>query len=97
MALRPFAPSLGIHAITAGAIGALTIGRMARVALGHTGRPLVAPSSMKAAFVFVTIGAVLRVARVLDAAAFLWSLAFLIYAGAYARVLVTARVDGKPG
>jgi uncharacterized protein involved in response to NO len=97
LALRPFAASAGIHAITAGAIGALTLGMMARVALGHTGRPLTAPPAMKAAFLLVTFGAVLRVARILDASAFVWALAFLLYAVAYAPILVAPRVDGKPG
>jgi uncharacterized protein involved in response to NO len=97
LALRPFAPSVGIHAITAGAIGALTLGMMARVALGHTGRALTAPASMKAAFLLVTFGAVLRVARILDASAFLWALAFLLYTVSYAPILFAPRIDGKPG
>jgi uncharacterized protein involved in response to NO len=95
--LRPFAPSLGLHAITAGAIGSLTLGMMARVSLGHTGRPIVAPGSIAVAFVLVTLAAVLRVATVLAPAALLWSLAFAIYVAAYAPMLVAPRIDGKPG
>ena len=97
LALRPFAPSPGLHAITAGAIGALTLGMMARVALGHTGRSLVAPAPTKAAFLLVTFGAVLRVAGMLQPAALLWSLAFLLYAASYAPILFAPRVDGKAG
>ena len=33
-------PMVGLHALTVGAIGVLTLGMMARVALGHTGRAL---------------------------------------------------------
>ena len=35
--------SVGVHAQTAGAIGTMVLAVMTRVALGHTGRPLVAP------------------------------------------------------
>jgi uncharacterized protein involved in response to NO len=97
LALRPFAPSPGLHAITAGAVGALTLGMMARVALGHTGRALVAPPSMTVAFVLVTVGTALRVAGIVPASAVLWALAFLLYAVTYAPILVAPRADGKPG
>lgn len=107
-AIAPAIPaSLGVHAITAGAVGALTIGMMARVALGHTGRSLVAPRSVALAFVLVTVAAVVRVAvplvapalylASLAASAVLWSVSFLLYAGAYAPILLAARADGKAG
>lgn len=70
---------------------------MARVALGHTGRALFAPPAMRAAFLLVTFGATLRIGRVIDASAFLWSLAFLLYTTAFASILVAPRADGKPG
>jgi uncharacterized protein involved in response to NO len=53
--------SVATHALTVGAIGTLTLGMMARVALGHTGRMLVAPRSMTAAFVAITLAALARV------------------------------------
>lgn len=99
--------SLGIHAITAGAIGALTLGMMARVALGHTGRPLVAPRPVAVAFGLVLAAALVRVGvplvlpaltmTSLAVTAVLWALAFAIFAIAYAPILAAPRIDGKPG
>lgn len=98
---------LATHALTVGAIGSLTLGMMARVALGHTGRPLAASPAVTAAFVLLTLAAVVRVGGpLLDltlysatvyAAGILWTLAFAIFVVVYAPVLTTARVDGKPG
>jgi len=95
--------SLGLHALTAGAIGSLTIGMMARVALGHTGRALVAPRAATIAFALVTIAAIARVVVPLVApgayltalvvAAIAWSTAFALYAASYARILVSPRID----
>lgn len=100
-------PSLATHALTAGAIGTLTLGMMARVALGHTGRPLVAPRALSVAFVLVTVAALLRVAgpftvpaayqAVVHAAGTLWSVGFVLYVVGYARILTMPRIDGKPG
>ncbi len=109
--LAAFAPvvpaSLATHALTVGAIGSLTLGMMARVALGHTGRPLVAPRPMAWAFGAVTGAAVVRVAlplvapaayfASLVAAGALWTAAFLAYLVAYAPVLLGPRLDGKQG
>ena len=99
--------SAGLHAITAGAVGALTLGMMARVSLGHTGRLIVAPRSATIAFVLVLSAAVVRVGapllfpsaylQALALTAALWGLAFAIYAVAYAPILFAPRIDGKPG
>jgi uncharacterized protein involved in response to NO len=100
-------PTLGVHAITVGAIGSLTLGMMARVALGHTGRPLQLPRAMAVAFVAMSAAPVLRVLGpifapslhlpLLTATASAWMLAFAIYVVAYAKILVAPRVDGKAG
>jgi uncharacterized protein involved in response to NO len=99
--------SLALHALTVGAIGTLTLGMMARVALGHTGRPLVAPTAMAFAFAAMNLAALLRslVPAALPgaydltvvAAGVLWSLAFATFVARYAVILTTPRVDGKPG
>lgn len=95
-----------LHALTVGAIGCTTLGMMARVSLGHTGRPLVAPRSATIAFVLVTLAAAARVFGTLSPASYkgalhaagtLWALAFAIFALAYAKILTGPRVDGKPG
>ncbi len=100
-------PSPGLHALTAGAIGALTLGMMARVALGHTGRPMHAPRGIATAFVLVTLAAAVRVLvplvapglylRALEVTALLWAGAFALYVVKYAAILWSPRADGKPG
>lgn len=100
-------PSVATHALTAGAIGTLTLGMMARVTLGHTGRPLQASHLMTVGFVAITASAVLRVLgpwlrvdltkTLLIASGVCWALAFAIYLALNVRTLLTPRPDGKPG
>jgi uncharacterized protein involved in response to NO len=100
-------PSAALHALTAGAIGTLTLGMMTRVGLGHTGRHLAVPRSMAVAFGAVTLAALIRVVGpLLDnalhlpsilAAALLWTIAFVVYLAVNAPALVTPRIDGRPG
>lgn len=99
-------PALAIHAFTAGAIGTVTLGMMARVALGHTGRMLRVGPAMFWAFVLANLAGVIRVFvpaiapayynTWLVLAAILWSTAFAIFLMAYANVLISPRVDGRP-
>jgi len=103
----PIQSSVATHALTAGAIGTLTLGMMVRVTLGHTGRPLQVPPMMTVAFAAITGSALLRVfgpwlradltRSALISSATLWSLAFALYVIGNARHLVTPRPDGKPG
>ncbi len=99
-------PLMATHAITAGAIGGLTLGMMARVSLGHTGRALKAPRAVAIAFGMILLGAAVRVAAPLAPAHYLgsltvagtlWAAAFAVYALAYAKILVSPRVDGRAG
>jgi uncharacterized protein involved in response to NO len=99
--------SLATHALTVGAIGSLTLGMMARVSLGHTGRVLVAAPPMRWAFIAITLAAFSRVVVPIVApsqylislfvAGALWSLAFMTFLAVYAPILWTPRRDGKPG
>ncbi len=98
--------SAWVHAAGAGAMGSLTLGVMARVALGHTGRPLTLPAGMTAAFVLMLAAGVARVLTTLQAlpwraglvaAAVLWTAALLIFLVRYVPVLTRPRVDGTPG
>jgi uncharacterized protein involved in response to NO len=98
--------SMGLHALTAGAIGALTLGMMARVSLGHTGRMLAAPKPVAVAFGVITVATVLRVVAPLSGtfqilllaiAGSLWALSFAAYLVSYAPMLLSPRVDGRPG
>lgn len=80
-----------LHVIGIGAVGGMTIAVMSRATLGHSGRPLVAPAGLVAAYALVPAAAALRWAGsawpdlyypgVLGAGA-LWILAFTAYLAA---------------
>jgi len=96
-----------LHAFTAGGIGVLTLGMMARVSLGHSGRMLEPAPLMTWAFVAVNLAALIRVAQPLlfpslyaqgmIVAGVLWIAAFGLFAAIYTPILLRPRVDGKPG
>ena len=100
-------PMLAIHAFTAGGIGTITLGMMARVSLGHTGRALRTGPAMTWSFVLANLAAVSRVflpllspgrySEWIVLAGVLWSAAFAIFVISYAGVLIQPRVDGRPG
>jgi len=100
-------PSVAAHALTAGAIGSLTLGMMTRTARGHTARPLRADGHDVAVYWLVTLAAVVRVVVPLlwpavyvpglVVSALLWSAAFVVYVAHYGPWLLRARLDGKPG
>jgi uncharacterized protein involved in response to NO len=94
-----------LHALTVGAIGTMTLAVMTRASLGHTGRPLTAGRWTVTIFVLVFLAALLRLVSVFGGAAMiallhiagcLWSVAFLIFAIAYGRVLSRPRASGDP-
>lgn len=99
--LTPLVPrTAGIHALTAGAIGVMTLGVMSRATRGHTGRPLHADASTTMIYVAINLAALTRVAApflpqahvaLLSASALLWMLAFAGFAGVYWRMLTAAR------
>jgi uncharacterized protein involved in response to NO len=100
-------PMLAVHAFTTAGIGAMTLGMMARVSLGHTGRTLEIEPAMTMAFILINLAGFSRVfAPVLlpewyngfvVLAGFLWMTAFITFIGAYTRVLIKPRIDGLPG
>lgn len=101
------APTAGLHALTAGAMGSMILAVMTRVGLGHTGRPLDLPAGAVGTYVLVHAGAAARVASavapapaqpaLLLLAGVLWAAAFWLYAALYWPILTRARVDGKDG
>lgn len=101
------APGPATHAVTVGVIGTMTLGMITRTALGHTGRALRASRMETAAYVAVTVSAVVRVGLPLVApaslmvavhlSATLWTLAFVLYLVRYVPFLIYARADGQPG
>jgi uncharacterized protein involved in response to NO len=99
--------SVGLHALTTGAIGTMILAVMTRVALGHTGRHLAAPPAATLAYALVSAAALARTLgalvwpsatlRVLSVSGALWVAAFALFALAYAPILLGPRVDGHPG
>lgn len=95
--------SVGIHAVTVGALGCLAIGMMARVALGHGGREIRADIYMVTAFVMVAAAALPRLAYALlpfnegrvalTVSGLLWSFGFLLYLVRFIPVMFSARND----
>src|SRR3546814_15058960 len=60
--LHPLLPvSSAVHALGAGAMGAMTLAVMTRATRGHTGRPLEADRATVLIYIFVHSGALLRV------------------------------------
>jgi uncharacterized protein involved in response to NO len=101
-------PAIAVtHAFTAGGVSVLTLGMMARVSLGHSGRPLDVRKPMVWAFRFVNMAAAFRVfgvwlfpeltMRWLEASSLLWLLAFGIFVVVYAPILMRPRMDGRDG
>lgn len=97
--------STALHALTAGAIGTMCIGMMCRVALGHTGRDIVADKMTTVMFALMQAAAIIRVfgsllapeayMRVVELSGGLWAFVFLLYAVRYAPVLFSPRPDGQ--
>lgn len=97
-----------LHAHGTGAAGTMILAIMSRAALGHTGRAIVAPRLVVAAYLLVSIAALLRTFgpvlmgafynEVMLAAGAAWIAAFSLYTIIYAPILLGPRVPrGKPG
>jgi uncharacterized protein involved in response to NO len=91
------APTAALHALSAGAVGTMTLAVMTRASLGHTGRAIAAGMATNAIYALVTVGAVLRVAApflpelylpMLAVGGLAWSGAFALFAVAYGRILL---------
>lgn len=96
--------STALHALTVGAMAGLILAMIARVTLGHTGRPLVPPTAMAWGFALFNLGAFVRVFAVqfqymhsLWLASALWAISFGIFLAYYGPMLCKARIDGRPG
>ena len=108
LALLDWLPSSSaIHALGFGGIGLITLGMMARVSLGHTGRMLELPALTVWGIRLLTLGAIIRFAAtllsneqrmlLLIASAICWVLAFSAFFKDYAPMLIRPRIDGRPG
>jgi uncharacterized protein involved in response to NO len=95
------------HLLTIGGIGGIILAMIARVSLGHTGRPLTPPKMMSLGFIMVFLSALLRVFGPLinpsqtllffDLSGLCWLLAFAIFTIKYGPMLCSKRVDNRPG
>lgn len=95
------------HAFTVGGIGVMTLGMMARVSLGHTGRELKINNAMVIAFILINIAALLRVIvpifmpdnylQLIQLAGYIWVLSFIIFLFVYTPVWLKSRIDGREG
>lgn len=101
-------PYLAIHALVYGGIGLATLSMMGRVTLGHTGRNVHKPPKIIFPMLFsLTIGVIFRVAAPLLypsnyhvwilVSQFLWIAAFAMYLLTFSKMLISSRLDGKPG
>ena len=101
-------PYLGVHAFAVGGVGMMTIGMMARIALGHTGRNIFEPPpALVWVFTALGVAALVRVLLpLLDSTHYglwiglsqwLWMVAFLAYFVLYFPILTQPRVDGSAG
>lgn len=99
-------PMLAVHAFAYGGVGMVTIGMMARVSLGHTGRDVFNPPLfLGPVFLLVLAGGVVRVLLPLLAVSYcsvwvlvsqlLWILAFMIFTAYYFPALIKKSIDEK--
>ncbi|MCG6900566.1 MAG: NnrS family protein [Gammaproteobacteria bacterium] len=105
LAISPFLP---LHAFTVGGIGLFTMGMMARVTLGHTGRDVLQPPSQVSwMFALLLVSSIVRVGLPwLDTAHYvywiglsqlLWILAFTLFLWVFLPMLYRPRTDGQFG
>ena len=89
--------SAGLHALTVGAIGSMTLAVMTRATLGHSARQLTADSWTLAIYILIAVAAISRVAApialglyvpLLLTSGLLWSGAFILFTVHYGRMLL---------
>ena len=95
-----FEGSAALHALSAGAVGTMTVAVMTRATLGHSGRALTAGPATVAIFGLVSLGAALRVLApalpvdtmtVLFVAGLTWCSGFALFVVVYGPVLASRR------
>lgn len=98
-------PTMGVHALAAGAMATMTLAVMTRATLSHTGRELRADGYTIAIYLFVTAGAAVRVCAprlpwdymsLIEIAGSLWGSAFVLFLFSYGAKLLGPRPDGRP-
>jgi uncharacterized protein involved in response to NO len=93
-------PAAAVHALTAGAMGTMTLAVMTRATLGHTGRVLRADKVTMLIYALASASALLRIVAawvidgqtdLYDVAALAWVGAFALFAAEYGPMLLAAR------
>ncbi len=103
-AYKPEYIFLALHAFSIGVLGIVTIGMMARVSIGHTGRDLRNPPKfIKVIFVAMVLAVIIRVFAsiwfvefyrwTIVVSAGLWFVAFALFVWVYAKIWIKPRVD----
>ncbi|NQZ52843.1 MAG: NnrS family protein [Piscirickettsiaceae bacterium] len=103
-----FPTSIPLHAFTYGGIGMMSLGMIARISLGHTGRNINQPPKiLKWVFLSLFLGAIVRVVMpiilpsaylyLIGVSQVLWIVAFVGFLSHYFMIFVQPRVDGEPG
>ncbi|MGL6575354.1 NnrS family protein [Aeromonas hydrophila] len=103
----PISLSLASHLLSAGCMGTMILGMIARVSLGHSGRALQVGRRIQCALALVIMAALIRVLIPLlwpaytlhgwNLSGLAWSLAYGLFVWVYAPILSSPRADGRPG
>ncbi|MFM5136083.1 NnrS family protein [Aeromonas rivipollensis] len=99
--------SLASHLLSAGCMGTMILGMIARVSLGHSGRALHVGRRITLAFVLVILSAFMRVLLPLywpsltltgwNLSGWSWIAAYGLFVWVYTPILTRPRADGRPG
>lgn len=99
--------SLASHWLTAGALGAVILGMISRVSLGHSGHKLEIKRVIVVAFSFIILAAITRsllpmvapgmTMQAYHISAAFWIAAYGIFCWVYWPILSKPRIDGHPG
>ncbi|MDX7920881.1 NnrS family protein [Aeromonas media] len=103
----PLSLSLASHLLSAGCMGTMILGMIARVSLGHSGRALHVGRRITLAFVLVILSAFVRVLLPLywptltltgwNLSGWSWIAAYGLFVWVYTPILTRPRADGRPG
>lgn len=90
-----------LHAITIGGLLTMIVSMMARISLGHTGRPILALKGIPAVFIALQIATLIRIALpsitgYMTALIIVFT-AMIVFLTHYLPILLKPRSDGRPG
>ncbi|OUR77457.1 hypothetical protein A9Q83_10925 [Alphaproteobacteria bacterium 46_93_T64] len=98
---------LAQHVFTVGGLGVMILGMMSRIALGHTGRPLIIHPLITVAYLAMILSLLSRILTPLflpdfyeaglALAGISWVVAWVLYLIIYTPILLSPRSDGKAG